>query len=385
MPELDSLRGIAILLVLFFHGFGFEHKSFNLSGWPKWFVMATMGGWAGVNLFFVLSGFLITGILLDAKYKRNYYSNFYLRRALRILPAYYAVLILLCFLPKTGVLGHRKVDLPFLALSFFYLSNVVGLFGVVSQYTVLWSLAVEEQFYILWPTLVRKFSRRGVLFCAIFVIVACPLLRAITYLRRYGYGTGYTWLVADGLACGAVLAVLVRSVLGERSPMRRFSIGCMSGGAGILAAGAPFGILRSSTFLCESLRQTGVNLFFLGIVSATLLVGSSRFQWLVQRPLLQFFGWISYGLYLIHMMVFDFTSFLFVRFFPAETAIIGKRFDLILGRFVLGAGLSVAIAVVSRKYFEQYFLKFKDRWSAPVGRPDSETTELSDVSVAHSA
>jgi len=82
MPELDTIRGIAVLLVLFFHGFRYGLR--GLSGFPRLLVAATLPGWVGVNLFFVLSGFLITGILLDTKHKPNYYRIFYIRRALRV-------------------------------------------------------------------------------------------------------------------------------------------------------------------------------------------------------------------------------------------------------------------------------------------------------------
>jgi|SRR5450755_4526833 peptidoglycan/LPS O-acetylase OafA/YrhL len=148
MPELDTIRGIAVLLVLFFHGFGFRYGVQGLSGLPKLFVAATLPGWMGVNLFFVLSGFLITGILLDSKFNRDYFRTFYVRRALRILPLYYAVLLLLAVLTRTGW-GDRRASWAYLGLSFFYLSNITELFGVPSQYTVLWSLAVEEHFYLL--------------------------------------------------------------------------------------------------------------------------------------------------------------------------------------------------------------------------------------------
>jgi peptidoglycan/LPS O-acetylase OafA/YrhL len=154
MPELDTIRGIAVLLVVFFHGFGFRYGLQGLSGFPKLFVAATLPGWMGVNLFFVLSGFLITGILLDTKSRADYYRRFYVRRALRILPLYYAVLLLLAILTRTGWV-NRQASWAYLSLSFFYLSNVTELFGVLSQYTVLWSLAVEEHFYLLWPAAVH--------------------------------------------------------------------------------------------------------------------------------------------------------------------------------------------------------------------------------------
>jgi peptidoglycan/LPS O-acetylase OafA/YrhL len=111
MPELDTVRGIAILLVVFFHGFS-KVSSVGLSGPPRLFVLATRTGWVGVNLFFVLSGFLITGILLDSRERPRYYRNFYLRRALRILPAYYLLLLVLLIVPRLGM--HRRISWGFI-------------------------------------------------------------------------------------------------------------------------------------------------------------------------------------------------------------------------------------------------------------------------------
>src|SRR5580700_4204252 len=126
MPELDTVRGLAVLLVLFFHGFGFQFASARLPRLAHLFVVATMPGWVGVNLFFVLSGFLITGILLDSKNHPHFYRRFYSRRALRILPAYYGLLILLL------VLGSSSPK--FVGLSFVYLANMTDFFGVANDY-----------------------------------------------------------------------------------------------------------------------------------------------------------------------------------------------------------------------------------------------------------
>src|SRR5437763_1971582 len=107
MPELDMLRGIAVSMVVLFHGFAFRYGLAGLSGIPKLMVALTMPGWTGVNLFFVLSGFLITGILLDTKTRLDYYRRFYLRRAFRILPLYYATLLLLLALARTGMVPRH--------------------------------------------------------------------------------------------------------------------------------------------------------------------------------------------------------------------------------------------------------------------------------------
>jgi peptidoglycan/LPS O-acetylase OafA/YrhL len=357
MPELDTIRGIAVLLVLFFHGFGFRYGLQGLSGFPKLFVAATLPGWMGVNLFFVLSGFLITGILLDTKLKADYYHTFYIRRALRILPLYYAVLLLLAVLTRTGWV-NRSASWAFLGLSFFYLANVTELFRVPMQYGVLWSLAVEEHFYLLWPAAVRSLSRRRVAIVGAIICVLCPTLRAFYSIRGYDTGTGYTWLVADGLAIGAVLAALARGPWGTRSHMRSITLISFAASLAMFTAGYPFGIFRASRFLGATLRETALNLFFAGTVSLALLTGTSRWKAIVNRPVLRFFGEISYGVYLIHMLVFDLEDHVVGRWLPSLSAA-GGHFGLMVLLFSIAAAFTVAIAYVSRWYFEEHFLRLK--------------------------
>ena len=150
MPELDTLRGIAVLGVFFLHAFSWQYGGLHFGALGRFFLAATQPGWIGVNLFFVLSGFLITGILLDSKGNPHFYRRFYTRRALRILPAYYALLLLLLLLHSSSF--------GFVGLSFVYLANVTDLFGVACGYGPLWSLAVEEHYYIFWPAVVHKLS-----------------------------------------------------------------------------------------------------------------------------------------------------------------------------------------------------------------------------------
>lgn len=367
MPELDTLRGLAILLVLFFHGFGFQFGTAHLPILAHMFVVATMPGWIGVNLFFVLSGFLITGILLDTKSNPQYYRKFYFRRALRILPAYYGFLLLLAVAPKTGWLDHRQVSWQFIALSFVYLSNVTNLFGVPMQYGALWSLAVEEHFYLGWPVVVRSLSRRAVAICALSIVLICPLLRAIAFGRGAEYGAGYTWLVADALAIGSLLGLLSRSWLADRRRMTQASIFGMGTGVALLTFGTPFGILLGGTLLGGVLRPVALNIFFAGALACALLIGTSRLNWMVQRPILQFFGRISYGLYLVHMLVFDFTDHLIGVYVHDPLAIVRGNFALMCLRFAIAGTLATAIATLSRKYFEEWFLRLKDRWTASTG------------------
>ena len=151
-----------------------------LPGARRILLQATEPGALGVNVFFVLSGFLITGILLDSRARPDYYRRFYTRRALRILPAYYSLLILL------GVL--HQASAAFLGLSFVYLSNVTSLFGVSMDYHPLWSLAVEEHYYIVWPSVVRKLRARYLALFSLTICILIPVARAVSF--HYGHSLG---------------------------------------------------------------------------------------------------------------------------------------------------------------------------------------------------
>jgi peptidoglycan/LPS O-acetylase OafA/YrhL len=317
----------------------------------------------GVNLFFVLSGFLITGILLDSKSKADYYRSFYIRRALRILPLYYGVLIVLAVVARTGLVG-RHASWAFLGLSFLYLSNVTELFGVTMQYGVLWSLSVEEHFYLLWPAAVRSLSRRGVAIAGMIICIFCPCLRAFYVIRGYDVGNGYTWLVADGLATGAVLATLARGQWGTRVGMWRVTAVLLGTSLFMFGAGYPFGIFLVSRFLGVTLRETALDLFFAGTIALALLVGTSRWKAVVNRPMLQFFGEISYGVYLIHMLVFDLEDHFVDKWFPGLWSPSGHFGEMVL-LFAIAAGFTVAVASLSRWYFEEPFLRMKGRFERP--------------------
>jgi len=361
MPELDSVRGVAILSVLFFHGFGFTYSPEKFSGIARWFVTATLPGWAGVNLFFVLSGFLITGILLDTKGSSDYFRRFYTRRALRILPAYYALLIILFIVPHTPWFMGRHFTWRFALFSAFFMANLTPLFGIRVQYGVLWSLAVEEHFYLLWPFLVRVLSKTSIAVCAGLIVFGVPVLRALTFSLGYTAGPGYTWLVADGLALGALLAVLIRIASQERRAAKYFSSICISASLVLLIAGRSFGVPHASTITGEALRPTALNLFFAGCLAIVLLIGTGPYRFLVRWRILGFFGRISYGLYLIHMLAFDFVDTMFAKYLPQFT--LQADFVFVSIRFLLAAGLAVGIAFLSREYFEEWFLQFKHRHS----------------------
>ncbi|MGH9504287.1 MAG: acyltransferase family protein [Terriglobales bacterium] len=367
MPELDSLRGIAILGVLFLHAFFWPFSGLHFTGFSRIFLLATQPGWLGVNLFFVLSGFLITGILLESRNKPRYYSRFYTRRALRILPAYYSLLILLAIL--------HQASAGFLGLSFIYLSNLTNLFGVPADYGPLWSLAVEEHYYIVWPAVVRKLTIRNVAIASAAICLAVPLLRAVAF--HYGYTAGlgwYTWFVADGLAMGSLLAAVLRRPL-ARTGVARLCVGLFFLALTLAALGAPFGILTMRRNLGAALQYSVIHIFFAALLILFLLLGSSPRKAYVNRPTLQFFGYISYGLYLIHLMVFRIYDKASMHYWPQLIPSDG-HFTLVILRFLIAGSLAVGLAYLSRRYFENPFLRLKDRLAgddAPALARDPET------------
>ena len=156
IPELDGIRAIAIWMVLVLHTFIPDEESGQaLARWPKPLLLIMGHGWLGVDLFFVLSGFLITGILLDSRNSPHYIRNFYSRRVLRILPVYFVCLAVVLYFYA----GYSSYFL----LSLLFMANMAGLFQIAIPHGpgVFWSLAVEEHFYLVWPWLVRLLSRRA--------------------------------------------------------------------------------------------------------------------------------------------------------------------------------------------------------------------------------
>ena len=206
LPTLDGVRGIAIALVV-------AHQLNHLGGHDIATRIADhllVGGWAGVQLFFVLSGFLITGILLDSRESPDYYRTFYIRRALRIFPIYYiALLLLVVLLPALGVVppAWREHQLWL----WLYLSNWTLPF-VGPPLPHFWSLAVEEQFYLLWPLLVHSRPPRALLrLCgvlAVLSVIARVAMVAAEAPPLVIYMNSFSRL--DALIAGAAVAALLR-------------------------------------------------------------------------------------------------------------------------------------------------------------------------------
>lgn len=351
MPELDTIRGIAVLGVFSLHAFYWQYAGLSFGPWASRFMSATQPGWMGVNLFFVLSGFLITGILLDSRNKPHFYRRFYTRRALRILPAYYALLILLLLL--------RSSSAPFVGLSFVYLANMTSFFGVVCDYGPLWSLAVEEHFYILWPAVVHKVATRQLFAISAAIVVITPVLRGASFALGHRDGLDwYTWFVADGLAAGSLLAIVLRSSI-KRQKVWTLCWVLFGSASLLMVAGRPFGITTRSRLLGASLQYTTINMMCASILLLFLLIGTGPAKRYVNLAPLRFLGYLSYGLYLDHLLAFRIYDRLCRQYLPVLLPKSGY-FDLVLVKFVIAGGCAIAFAYLSRKYFEERFLRLKD-------------------------
>ena len=197
MPAIDGLRAFAVLAVLLVH---FPYPGHYALFRTLHLTRAADAGWVGVDLFFVISGFLITGILLDSKGSPHYFRNFYIRRALRIWPLYYAVLFFVLvvypFVHPTGSMVHQTASWFYYV---FYIQNFV-LYGS-RLLGVTWSLAVEEQFYTTWPVVVSMLSRKNFQRLVFMLLLAAPIIRII--VRPYA-GPSFALLNCASLTTASV-------------------------------------------------------------------------------------------------------------------------------------------------------------------------------------
>jgi len=356
MPELDSIRGVAILGVLLYHGLYWGLDLSKFSRLERAVLSCMWLGRLGVNLFFVLSGFLITGLLIDARNKPRYYSRFYIRRGLRILPAYSLTILIL--------LVTRYAPLKFIVLSVLYLSNLTPLFGVAIAYPVLWSLAVEEHFYLLWPLAVRRWANGMLLLLLAFVILFSPASRLISFYLARSNGfvsyvcNDYTWNALDGLACGGVLAIFIRQLKPSRAVFQKALIVVFGTALTVWGIGIPFGIITRQEAVGAALQVTPWHLLFVALIGVCLLVGSSPQKRFVQVKSFQFLGEVSYGLYLYHLLIFALFDH-FVRSTGISSTI--DPIFMLLIRFLIVSAIAIPASLLSRRLFEDRFLNLKTR------------------------
>ena len=374
MPSLDSIRGIAVLMVILFHGFGGYAWQDVLGGSWGAVAQAVVGcGRFGVNVFFVLSGFLITGLLVKARERKDFYQNFYIRRVLRILPVYLLVLAIL-------KLWH-VVDFAFVAAALLFLANFSRLFGApLDEYGSLWSLAVEEHFYLLWPTCVRRLQERTLRIILLCVIVGEPLLRLVAAHLSSRIDIHYkTPFVLDFLAYGALLSLLVRGHRIHLGNVTRIG-GALLGLGALLGAGT----IWLGAFHPGPTLDALADLPFTWGACGLLLLGLKRDHVRLERTgrtdsrgLLPFYGYISYGLYLINVLVYMKLGG-FIRQHVEAAAF--RNFLVYAASVFACIAVSTVLAYLSRRFFEGPILGLKDKWQDRFAQPSAPPPEPAKLS-----
>ncbi|MDR3634987.1 MAG: acyltransferase [Isosphaeraceae bacterium] len=338
IPELDAVRGLAALAIVVYHI------------WIPWCgFLAT-----SVDLFFVLSGYLITTIIILQQDRPGFLRVFYARRALRIWPIYYVALLALVvantFLPGPDSIAAWPYYLTYTQRLPCYWFGSEPSFPEGFRHT--WTLAIEEQFYIVWPLLLVRFGRRAL------VPTALAMIAVAVSARSAGFAPWILLTRCDGLALGGLLAWLLARENGQVAETWVFAAVGLSGVAYLLLAAVLPGLLIATPFLSSALalshfgpRMLAINLLYFGLVGC--LVRGSGARWLVPLRLraLSALGQMSYGVYLYHYIIL---------YFVILVGVWSRLGHWWAGLVTLAASLGVS--ALSWRYVERPLLALKDRF-----------------------
>jgi len=361
--EFDGLRGLSIGLVILYHSWAYQGTGFvgcviqEFAGW----------GWCGVDVFFVLSGFLITGILLDTRESPNYWRNFFIRRGLRIFPLYYAVLLLMLIdawlLARWGI-GVRDPALQMIDriwMNFLYVSNfsmaIEGSNHVPMN--IAWSLAIEEQFYLIFPAIVLWCGRRGLTKALLAAVLLAPVLRGCVWAFGPQPAEGpyaLPFCRMDALAMGALAQIAVRH---WTAPSRRTVTQVTLLVCALAALTLLFWTRIDLPFIIVGYSLIAIAATAL-LISALLSSPNSVLRKVCGNSVLVYIGKLAYGLYLLHLMgraVFD---RFFMHLLPPG-ALQSVSFTAL--RSIGITAIAVLMATASYKFFEMPILRLKDRFA----------------------
>jgi peptidoglycan/LPS O-acetylase OafA/YrhL len=352
VQALDGVRGLAILIVMIHH--------FTVIPQGPLIDDAVHGvsrlGWTGVDLFFVLSGYLITSILVEYKGDARYFSTFYARRVLRILPLYYVVLLLvLVILPPFIEVGTMHGSSVWFWL---HASNIRFAIWGFSHRTlnIAWSLSIEEQFYLVWPLVVHLVPRAWMARVSLGVFAASVLCRFGLELAGANFTTTYVATPArlDGLALGAFLACLPPEKI--RASQKTATL--VTAGAAVVVLG-----VLAYTRMLNMERRWGPTVGYAALAvmwSGVLVLAltAPRVTRLFSWRGLAILGKYSYALYLFHTTVSTLVKE--HLFGPERWPHIGR--SLLLGQILfhlLCGGITLALAWISWRLLEEPLLRLK--------------------------
>jgi peptidoglycan/LPS O-acetylase OafA/YrhL len=378
VPALDGVRGLAIALVVLLH---FAQVLVPPAGTVGEAVAGVLAqGWVGVDLFFVLSGFLITGILLDARgaeptVPAGYYRSFYVRRALRIFPPYYAFLaVMLWLVPPPRVEGQWWY--------WAYLGNaLVSVKGwdATGEIGHLWSLAIEEQFYLVWPAVVALCSAGALRRLGVAVLIGAPVLRAALMITGVAIGhptAGAVWSYvltparSDALVLGALLAQALRTPGGVEVILRwRRVAGAFA--VSVIAALIAWAHTQGSSWWVDQWPGAVFGYSAIALLGGILVFAAARSNGgRVARVFgcgpLRWLGKYSYGIYLVHHAL---RIPVLALVAPGQSAFQrSPSWGLWLAYMTSAVALSLSLAYVSWHLFEKHWLSLKRYAPMPFSR-----------------
>ncbi len=315
IPELDGIRGVAILMVVAFHYIQIPE---NGAPWAETANAILCFGWSGVDLFFVLSGFLLGGILIDNFQAPNYFRTFYTRRICRIFPLYYLWLTLFYLIPflSPGFLGSTNSGIFYLKkwgeicfLQNFYRTALDGFDALWMGVT--WSLAVEEQFYLLIPVLLRFILPRKPVLVLAGLILLVPFIRIFLFLFHPSVFL-YVLLPcrADALLLGVLCAYLIRQKVARtwlESHLNTLYAALVCLGlcvAYLISLGYGYSSMKVlNSFDMTSYGFSVLALFFACVLLIAIIDRTTPVARFLRNPLLRHFGLLAYGIYLIHSVI----------------------------------------------------------------------------------
>jgi peptidoglycan/LPS O-acetylase OafA/YrhL len=368
---LDGVRGCAILLVLLFH-LNLLDTTSSVNSSDQIFSKLAGAGWCGVDLFFVLSGFLITGILYDSKNGSNYFRNFYLRRILRIFPLYYAVLFIsFAVIPNLpiGVVPAGNLERLnrvqgdeiwyWLYLSNFYIA-LVGEWrhGILD---VTWSLAIEEQFYIFWPFVVYLLNRKQLMLTCAFLFIITLGIRSFMVFSATHPITILVLTITriDTIAVGAFAALVIRGNL-ELQRISNFSK-IVWGISAVFLLGIFYfrGGFKNTDPIVQTIGFSVLCLNFASIIIIALTTkpDGTFFRCFSNKNIVAL-GKYSYAIYLFHMPI---------RALIRDTVYGPNQFIMLFGSripgqvffYLLAISITFGMAYLSYHFYEKHFLKLK--------------------------
>jgi peptidoglycan/LPS O-acetylase OafA/YrhL len=367
IPEIDGLRGIAIMVCLFFH-----YVFMATRGQPPqplgYLHAASRLLWSGVDLFFVISGFLIGGILMDVRDSPNYFSTFYIRRFFRILPLYFLFigLVALAYRFIYPAVGAPMAWIFEVRLPWYSYLTFLNNFGMSKENStgptilaVTWSLAVEEQFYLALPLLIRSVRRSALPYVFIAGIVIAPIVRLfiVFHYRAHLWAT-YVLLPCrmDSLLLGALCAYCVREpsiwkwMVNHRRSLMLLCLGLIVGMPALNSDGVPF------TLLYATLGYGWMSLFYSTILMLALTGPESFLSRTMRRPRLASLGEIGYSVYLFHLGIYC----LCMTLITGHGWVLRNWKDF--GVSLFAVAITFGIAKLTWKYFERPILRWGHSW-----------------------